>query len=103
MDAIQEAYDRMMEKGSGKYPEDDKDMKAEKGDEKSDDDKEMDEAVDAKAIVKELIDTSFGGSNESQMKAVQLLKGLATSDDPAANAFMKKLDSWTSGLKNSGE
>lgn len=59
----------------------------------------LSEATDAKAIVKELIDTSFGGDNESQMKAVQLLKGLATSDDPASNAFMKKLDNWTSGLK----
>ena len=58
------------------------------------------EGIDAKAIIKELIDTSFGGSNESQMKAVQLLKGLATSDDPAANAFMKKLDSFTSGMKS---
>ena len=59
------------------------------------------EAVDAKKIIDELIDTSFGGSNEDQMKAVQLLKGLATSDDPASNAFMKKLDAWTSGLKKS--
>jgi hypothetical protein len=33
------------------------------------------------------------------MKAVQLLKGLATSDDPASNAFMKKLDKFTSGMK----
>lgn len=56
------------------------------------------EATDAKAIIKELIDTSFGGDNESQMKAVQLLKGLATSDDPAANAFMKKLDAFTSKM-----
>lgn len=56
------------------------------------------EKVDAKTIIKELIDTSFGGDNKSQMKAVQLLKGLATSDDPASNAFMKKLDKWTSGL-----
>lgn len=62
--------------------------------------KNLSEAPDAKAIVKELIDTSFGGDNESQMKAVQLLKGLATSDDPASNAFMKKLDAWTSGLKS---
>jgi len=61
--------------------------------------KNIAEAIDAKKIIDELIDTSFGGSNESQMKAVQLLKGLATSDDPASNAFMKKLDAWTSGLK----
>jgi len=57
------------------------------------------EGVDVDAVIKELIDTSFGGDNESQMKAVQLLKGLATSDDPKSNAFMKKLDTFTSGMK----
>lgn len=46
-----------------------------------------------------LIDTSFGGDNESQMKAVQFLKFLATSDDPKANEFMKKLDKATSNMK----
>jgi hypothetical protein len=56
------------------------------------------EGTDAKAVIKSLVDTSFGGDNESQMKAVQLLKGLATSDDPAANAFMKKLDAFTSKM-----
>ena len=50
-------------------------------------------------IIKELIDTSWGGSNDEQGKAVQLLKGLAFSDDPASNKFMKKLDAFTSGLK----
>jgi len=63
--------------------------------------KNIAEAIDASKIIDELIDTSFGGSNETQMKAVQLLKGLATSDDAASNAFMKKLDAWTSGLKKS--
>lgn len=63
--------------------------------------KNIKEAIDANKIIDELIDTSFGGSNETQMKAVQLLKGLATSDDAASNAFMKKLDAWTSGLKKS--
>ena len=58
----------------------------------------LDEAVDAKKIVKELINTSFGGDNESQMKAVQLLKGLATSDDPVSNKFMKALDKATSAM-----
>jgi hypothetical protein len=60
--------------------------------------KNLVEATDAKAVIKSLVDTSFGGDNESQMKAVQLLKGLATSDDPAANAFMKKLDAFTSKM-----
>lgn len=50
-------------------------------------------------VIKELIDTSWSGSNESQMKAVQLLKGIALSDDASANAFMKKLDTFTSGMK----
>ena len=57
-----------------------------------------DEAVDAKEIIKELVSSSFGGSNENQMKAVQLLKGLATSEDEASNKFMKALDKWTSSL-----
>jgi hypothetical protein len=60
---------------------------------------ELLEAVDVQKVIKELIDTGWSGSNESQMKAVQLLKGLATSDDPASNAFMKKLDKFTSGMK----
>jgi hypothetical protein len=58
----------------------------------------LDEAVDAKKIIQELIDTGWSGSNESQMKAVQLLKGLATSDDPASNKFMEKLDKLTSNM-----
>jgi len=60
--------------------------------------KDQTEAVDAGKIVKELIDTSWGGSNEDQGKAVQLLKGLAFSDDPISNKFMKALDKFTSGL-----
>lgn len=49
--------------------------------------------VDVKTIIKELVDTDFGGSNEDQAKGIQLLKGLAFSDDPLSNAFMKKLNS----------
>jgi len=45
-----------------------------------------------------VISTSWSGSNEDQMKIVQLLKGIALSDDEVANKFMKKLDSLTSGL-----
>lgn len=59
------------------------------------------EDAKTKEIIKELIDTSFSGDNESQMKAVQLLKGLAVSDEPEANAFMKKLDTFTSGMSSS--
>jgi hypothetical protein len=60
---------------------------------------DLKEAVNVDEIIKELIDTSWSGDNESQMKSVQLLKGLATSDDPKSNKFMKKLDTFTSGLK----
>lgn len=42
--------------------------------------------------------SNFGGSNDEQMKAVQLLKGLATSDDPKANKFMKALDKATTKI-----
>lgn len=54
--------------------------------------------VKASSIIAELIDTSFGGSNEDQMKAVQLLKGLALSEEEVSNKFMKDLDKFTSGL-----
>lgn len=57
------------------------------------------EKVDVNVIIKELIDTSFGGSNEEQAKAVQLLKGLAFSEEEASNKFMQALDKFTSGLK----
>lgn len=60
----------------------------------------VDEAVDIKKIIDELISTSWSGDNESQMKAVQLLKGVALSDDPAANTFMKALDKATSGMSS---
>lgn len=56
------------------------------------------EAVNVSEIIKELIDTSWGGSNEEQGKAVQLLRGLAFSEDPKSDAFMKDLDKFTSGL-----
>jgi len=49
-------------------------------------------------IVKELIDTSWGGDNKEQGKAVQLLRGLAFSDEDVSNKFMAALDKFTSGL-----
>jgi len=61
-----------------------------------DDTPEDDKTVDA--TIDELISTSWGGDNESQGKAIELLKGLAFSDDPKANAFMMKLDELTSGM-----
>lgn len=57
----------------------------------------------AKKVIKDLIDTGWSKDNESQMKAVQLLKGLALSDEPEANEFMKKLDKFTSSLKKEME
>jgi len=54
--------------------------------------------VDTSKIIGDLINTSFGGSNGDQMKAVQLLKGLALSDDPLSNKFMKALDKATSSM-----
>ena len=55
-------------------------------------------ATDVKKIIKDLIETDFSGSNEEQGKAAALFKGLAFSDDPAANKFMKKIDEYTSSL-----
>ena len=54
---------------------------------------------DAQKMIKALIDTNFSGSNEEQGKAAALFKGLAFSDDPASNKFMKKLDELTSAMK----
>lgn len=48
--------------------------------------------VDIKKIIKDLGDTNFSGSNKEQGKMVALMNGLAFSDDPKANEFMKKLD-----------
>lgn len=49
------------------------------------------EAADVSKIIKDLIDTDFGKDNDAQAKAVQLFRGLAFSDDPKSNAFMKKV------------
>jgi hypothetical protein len=54
---------------------------------------------DINQVIKDL-GSNFAGSNEDQMKAVQLLKGLALSDDPKANEFMEKLDAATTQISN---
>jgi len=59
----------------------------------------LEEAVDIKKIIDTVIDTNWSGSNEEQLRSVQLLKGLATSTDPLSNKFMKALDSATSKMK----
>lgn len=119
-DDLQEIYDNMMlekhknetlkaddggeiEKPAGKaYEKKKKEENYGKGGAKTkkyDDGSEItEEKGAAPGVIKELISTSFGGSNEEQMKAVQLLKGLAVSEDPESNKFMKALDKWTSGL-----
>lgn len=55
------------------------------------------EKVDVDQLIVDL-GMSMAGSNEEQMKAVQLLKGLALSDDPKANKFMKALDKATTKI-----
>ena len=57
------------------------------------------EAVDVKKIIQELIDTDWSKDNDAQGKAIQLLRGLAFSEEAASNAFMKKMDAFTSSLK----
>jgi len=59
---------------------------------------QINEEGKASGVISELITTSWAGSNEEQMKAVQLLKGIALSDEEVANKFMKALDKFTSGL-----
>ena len=60
--------------------------------------KEIQEAkFDVSKIIKDL-GGDFSGSNEDQMRGVQLIKGLALSDDPKANEFMEKLDAATSQI-----
>ena len=71
---------------------------------KKDEVKNLTEEVDVEKIIDDLAD-NFGADNEKQMAGVQLLKGLATSDDPKANEFMKKLDQATTEISKemSGE
>jgi len=59
---------------------------------------EKEKSVDVKKIISDLIDTDFGGSNEEQGKAVALLRGLAFSDDPLSNKFMKEISKLTSNM-----
>ena len=57
------------------------------------------EGPDIMGIIKSMAG-NFASDNEAQMKGVQLLKGLATSDDPKSNEFMKKLDAATTKISN---
>lgn len=53
--------------------------------------------ADIEKMIADLED-AYGKSNEDQGKMVQLLRGLAFSDDPKANEFMKKLDRATTEI-----
>lgn len=61
---------------------------------------DVNEAVVVDKVIKDLADTDWGEDNEAQMKAVQLLKGLAISDDPKSNSFMKKLSAAATKIGN---
>lgn len=67
--------------------------------EAEDKDKKDDKKPDISGIIGEVIDTDWSKDNESQMKVTQLLKGIATSEDPKSNKFMQAIDKFTSGLK----
>ena len=54
-------------------------------------DKLQGEAVDVGAVIKSLIDAKPSDDNAEQGKIVQLLRGLAFSDDPKSTKFMKQL------------
>ncbi len=56
------------------------------------------EADSVSGTIGEVIDTDWGGSNDEQMKAVQMLKFLATDDDPLSNKFMGALNKATSDM-----
>lgn len=49
------------------------------------------EAVDAKQVIQDLINTESSDDNQEQGKLAQLVKGLAFSEDPRSDAFMKRL------------
>lgn len=53
--------------------------------------------ADVNAIIKSL-SADLGSSNEDQGKLLQLMKGLAFSDDPKANEFMKKVNAATTKI-----
>jgi len=55
------------------------------------------EAIDIKKMIKDL-GGNFAQDNKSQLAGVSMLKGLATSDDPLANKFMKELDKCTTAI-----
>lgn len=55
--------------------------------------------ADIEGMIDTIINTNWSGDDKEQMRAISLMKGLATSDDPKARKFMKALDKSTSDLK----
>jgi hypothetical protein len=51
---------------------------------------------DIKNVIQSLISAKASDDNEDQGKIVQLLRGIAFSNDPKSDAFMKKLTSMIS-------
>lgn len=49
------------------------------------------EATNVKEVIKSLIDQKASNDNAEEGKTVQLLRGLAFSDDPLSDEFMKRL------------
>lgn len=48
--------------------------------------------VKVREVIADLVDTDLSSSNEQQGKFAQMIKGLAFSEDPISNKFMKGLD-----------
>jgi hypothetical protein len=48
--------------------------------------------ADVKKIIQDIKDKDLSGSNEQQGAFAEMIKGLAFSDDPLSNEFMKKVD-----------
>jgi hypothetical protein len=83
--------------------EDDNKPEDEDEDEDEDDkDKKTENEDDDKALssIKDLIELNWSKDNDTQGKAVQMLKGLSFSDSSIANDFMKELDDFASTLKD---
>ena len=59
---------------------------------------EKSDAEKAKEIIDEVIDSKWSGSNESQGKMLELMKGIAFNDSEISNKFMKDLDTLTSKM-----
>lgn len=55
-------------------------------------------AVNVEKIIKDLMDTDWGDDDKSQYKAVEMLRGLAGSDEEVANKFMKELSNASTSI-----